>query len=168
MKNARFLIFVLITQSKIWITIWIQRIVKNLQVSIMAEPPEDDSKTRNFAMKIEHLLSDKRLKTIVPIVTLVLFAVIIYQQLIMLTRMSQFLFWFIIIDILVVIGLSLPFLEKHIQKVLKRWRESSIAKYFVCCAKLLLLALKIPLFDDNYCLLKLDNTHNLLYRECID
>ncbi len=86
----------------------------------MAEPPEDDSKTRNFAMKIEHLLSDKRLKTIVPIVTLVLFAVIIYQQLIMLTRMSQFLFWFIIIDILVVIGLSLPFLEKHIQKVLKR------------------------------------------------
>ena len=85
----------------------------------MAEPPEDDSKTRNFAMKIEHLLSDKRLKTIVPLVTLVLFAVIIYQQLIMLARMSQFLFWFIIIDILVVIGLALPFLEKHIKKVLK-------------------------------------------------
>ena len=86
----------------------------------MAEPPEDNSKARNFSMKIEHFLSDKRLKTIVPLVTLVLFAVIIWQQILMLTRISQFLFWFIIIDILVVIGLALPFLEKHIQKVLKR------------------------------------------------
>jgi len=86
----------------------------------MTEPPEDDSKTRNLTMKIEHFLSDKRLKTIAPIVTLVLFVVIIYQQILMLARISQFLFWFIIIDILVLVGLSLPFLEKHIQKVLKR------------------------------------------------
>jgi ABC-type bacteriocin/lantibiotic exporter with double-glycine peptidase domain len=86
----------------------------------MTEPPEDDSKTRNLTMKIEHFLSDKRLNTIVPLVTLVLFAVIIYQQILMLARISQFLFWFIIIDILVVFSLSLPFLEKHIQRVLKR------------------------------------------------
>ena len=86
----------------------------------MTEPPEDDSKTRNLTMKIEHVLSDKRLKTIVPLVTLILFAVIIYQQILMLARISQFLFWFIIIDILVVVGLSLPFLEKYIQRVLKR------------------------------------------------
>jgi hypothetical protein len=85
----------------------------------MNEPVEEDSKTRNLALKIEHFLSNKRLNTIAILVTLVLFVVIIYQQILMLARI-QFLFWFIIIDILVIVALSLPLLEKHIQRALKK------------------------------------------------
>ncbi|MFX1521277.1 MAG: hypothetical protein ACFFCD_15290 [Promethearchaeota archaeon] len=86
----------------------------------MTESSEDDSKFSNFAMKIEHFLSDRRVKIIVPLVTVALFGVIVYQQLLMLTRMPDFIFWFIIIDILVLVGLSLPFLEKYLQRILKR------------------------------------------------
>jgi hypothetical protein len=86
----------------------------------MTESSEDNSKLNNFTMKIEHFLSDKRVKIIVPLITLVLFGVVIYQQFLMLTRMPEFLLWFIIIDILVLIGLSLSFLEKHLQRILKR------------------------------------------------
>jgi hypothetical protein len=86
----------------------------------MTEPHEDDSKTRNLALKIENFLNNRKLNTIAPLVTLVLFAVIIWQQVLMLARISNFLFWFIIIDILVLVALSLPFLEKYIQRVLKK------------------------------------------------
>jgi len=79
----------------------------------MKEPLDDESKLRNIPKKIEHFLSDKRVKIIVPLVTLALFGVIIYQQLLMLKSMPDFLLWFIVIDILVLVGLSLPFLEKY-------------------------------------------------------
>ena len=86
----------------------------------MTESTEVDSKTSRLAMKIEHFLSNKRVKILVPLVTIVLLGVILYQQLLMLTRLPEFLFLFIIIDILVLVGLSLPFLEKYLQRVLKR------------------------------------------------
>ncbi len=86
----------------------------------MTESTEDDSKISNFSMKIEHFLSDKRVKLLVPLVTVALLGVIIYQQLLMLTKMPEFILWFIIIDILVLVGLSLPFLEKQLQRILKR------------------------------------------------
>jgi len=86
----------------------------------MTEPLEEDSKLHNFLKKMEHLLSDRRVKIVVPLVTLALFAVILWQQLIMLRTMPNFLFWFIIIDILVLVGLALPFFEKYFQRILKR------------------------------------------------